>query len=137
VPGGPGSRRHPALRVIEMLWTDFGYPDEIRNLIGFVPAEPGELIGTEAIECRWRDYVERVRARIPEAGSSRVIADLDEIGDPSGWLHQGGTGGGLRKEYRSRVTPGGAVRMRSCIVSTWRGWPMTAMVCAGPSHHRE
>jgi len=42
------------LRVIEMLWTDFGYPDEIRNLIGFVPAEPGELIGTEAIECRWR-----------------------------------------------------------------------------------
>ena len=95
MPGGPGSRRHPALRVIEMLWTDFGYPDEIRNLIGFVPAEPGELIGTEAIECRWRDYVERVRARIPEAGSSRVIADLDEIGDPSGWLHQGGTGGGL------------------------------------------
>lgn len=50
------------LRVVEMLWADFGYPDEIRGLIGFIPPDESEVPGVEGIELRWREYLEQVQA---------------------------------------------------------------------------
>ncbi|WP_051343211.1 DUF2247 family protein [Pseudonocardia spinosispora] len=58
------------LRVIEMLWADFEYPDEIRGLIGFMPPGDSEIPGVEGIELRWRRYLERVHAEYEERSSS-------------------------------------------------------------------
>lgn len=48
--------------VIEQLYADFDYPEEIRSLVRFVPPGPGDLPGVEGIEGRWRGYVERLGA---------------------------------------------------------------------------
>ncbi len=48
------------LEVIEMLYADFDYPEEIRSLVRFMPPGPGDRPGVEGIEQRWRDFVDRV-----------------------------------------------------------------------------
>jgi|SRR5579884_2447443 len=48
------------LEVIEMLFADFDYPDEIRNLVRFMPPGPGDRAGVEGIQERWRAFVDRV-----------------------------------------------------------------------------
>jgi hypothetical protein len=48
------------LGVIEQLYADFEYPEEIRSLVRFIPLGPGDVPGIEGIERRWHDYVERV-----------------------------------------------------------------------------
>jgi hypothetical protein len=48
------------LGVIETLFADFEYPDELSPLVRFMPVESGAAVGIPAIEDRWRDFVERV-----------------------------------------------------------------------------
>lgn len=48
------------LMVIEMLYADFDYPDEIQGLVRFMPTAPDEAAGVEAIEQRWRAFVDRM-----------------------------------------------------------------------------
>jgi hypothetical protein len=48
------------LSVIEELFGDFEYPAEMTPLVGFLPARAGDPVGVEAIESRWRDFVERL-----------------------------------------------------------------------------
>jgi hypothetical protein len=50
------------LQVIEMLYTDFDYPDEIQGLVRFMPNAPGEDPGIEAIKQRWRAFIDRLSA---------------------------------------------------------------------------
>lgn len=38
------------LQMIEMLYSDFGYPTEIEGLVRFMPLPPGDLTGVEAVE---------------------------------------------------------------------------------------
>lgn len=45
------------METIEMLYADFGYPDEIQNLVRFMPAPDGTATGQDAIEARWRNYL--------------------------------------------------------------------------------
>lgn len=54
------------LEVIEMLYADFEYPDEIRNLVRFMPPQAGEATGVNAIEDRWRQYLELTAAEYRE-----------------------------------------------------------------------
>lgn len=49
------------LEVIEMLYADFDYPDEIQGVVRFMPA-PGPDAGVDAIERRWRALVDRLSA---------------------------------------------------------------------------
>lgn len=54
------------LGVIEQLYADFDYPEEIRSLVRFMPPGPGDLPGVEGIAGRWRGYVERLGAEYRE-----------------------------------------------------------------------
>lgn len=56
------------LQVIEMLWADFGHPDEVHTLIRFMPQEASENPGIEAIERRWQAYLDRVRGEYKARG---------------------------------------------------------------------
>jgi len=48
------------LGVIEMIYADFDYPEEIEGLIRFMPArQPGAVVGRDGIVQRWRDYLAR------------------------------------------------------------------------------
>lgn len=44
-------------QVIEMLYTDFGYPEEIASFVRFLPAPDGEVPGTRALEERWIRFI--------------------------------------------------------------------------------
>jgi hypothetical protein len=58
------------LGMIEMLYADFDYPDEIRGLVRFMPPPAGqEPVGIKGIEARWREYVERVGAEYRKRGN--------------------------------------------------------------------
>lgn len=46
--------------VIDMLYADFDYPDEIREFVSFMPNAAGGSAGRDAIRRRWKAYVERV-----------------------------------------------------------------------------
>lgn len=45
------------LEVVEMLYADFEYPDEIQGIVRFMPPPPGAATGNPAIEGRWKDYL--------------------------------------------------------------------------------
>jgi hypothetical protein len=47
------------LQIIEMLYSDFGYPTDIEGLVRFMPPPPGSPTGVEAIEARWSEYLQR------------------------------------------------------------------------------
>lgn len=47
------------LGVIEMVYADFDYPEDIEQLVRYMPAPPGDPIGAGAVEDRWRAYLER------------------------------------------------------------------------------
>jgi hypothetical protein len=46
--------------VIEMLYADFGYPEEIRGLVRYMPPVPDQIAGLNAISDRWLTYLDRV-----------------------------------------------------------------------------
>ena len=50
------------LEVVEMLFTDFDYPDEMQGIVRFIPPLPGAATGNRAIEGRWKDYLTRKAA---------------------------------------------------------------------------
>jgi len=52
-----------SLEVIEMLYADFGYPEEIEGLVRFMPPPPGAETGHRAIEQRWEDFLGRKSAQ--------------------------------------------------------------------------
>lgn len=45
--------------VIEMLYADFGYPQEIQGLVRYMPPVTGPSPSPQAIDDHWRRYVER------------------------------------------------------------------------------
>lgn len=47
------------LEVIEMLYADFDYPEEIEGMVGFMPASDPDA-GVDAIERKWRAFVDRL-----------------------------------------------------------------------------
>ena len=50
------------LHVIELVYADFEYPEEIRSLVRFLPPEPGEAPGVDGLWKRWRQWVEQAGA---------------------------------------------------------------------------
>jgi hypothetical protein len=48
------------LGVIELLYADFEYPEEIQGLVRFMPPPPGQPTGLTALDNNWHHYVERV-----------------------------------------------------------------------------
>jgi hypothetical protein len=51
------------LGIIELLYADFDYPEEIQGFVRFMPEPSGQPpIGVEGIKARWREYVGRVGA---------------------------------------------------------------------------
>ena len=50
------------LEVVEMIYADFEYPDEIQGIVRFMPPPPGAATGNPAIEGRWKDYLTRKAA---------------------------------------------------------------------------
>jgi hypothetical protein len=46
-------------RIIEMLYADFGYPDEIESFVPYMPARPGEDASVGGLESRWKAFLER------------------------------------------------------------------------------
>jgi len=54
------------LEVIELLYAEFNYPEEIRGLVRYMPALPGERTGQGAIYERWRMYLDRATSRYRE-----------------------------------------------------------------------
>lgn len=51
------------LEVIEQLYADFDYPEEITGLVRFMPAPPGAATGYRAIEQRWEEFLKRKSAQ--------------------------------------------------------------------------
>lgn len=49
--------------VIEMLYADFEYPDEIAGLVRFMPPPAGAASGHRALEQRWEDFLSRKSAQ--------------------------------------------------------------------------
>lgn len=54
-----GNAVQDPFEIIELLYDDFGHPDEIRDLVRYMPVPPDEAAST--IDERWRDYLERER----------------------------------------------------------------------------
>ena len=50
-----------------MLYADFDYPGEIQGLVRFMPSVQAEA-GPEAIEQRWRAFVDRLSVEYRERG---------------------------------------------------------------------
>ncbi len=44
--------------VIELIYADFGYPEEIVGLVRFMPAPAGAPVGLDAIDGRWASYLD-------------------------------------------------------------------------------
>jgi hypothetical protein len=51
------------LEVVEMLYADFDYPEEIEGLVRFMPQPSGAATGHHAIERRWEEYLSHQAAR--------------------------------------------------------------------------
>jgi hypothetical protein len=49
-----------ALGVVELIYSDFGYPDEIEGIVRFMPLQAGHDAGVAALERRWAEFVDRV-----------------------------------------------------------------------------
>jgi hypothetical protein len=61
------------LEVVEMLYADFDYPEEIEGLVRFMPPPPGAASGHRAIEQRWKGLPE---SQVCSVSGSAVSADL-------------------------------------------------------------
>lgn len=48
-------------RLIDMLYADFDYPEEVRPFVGYTPLNPGDTPGREGLLERWRDCVDQWR----------------------------------------------------------------------------
>lgn len=58
------------LETIEVLYAEFDYPEEISGLVRYMPPPPGEPTGVDAIEQRWRAYLERSAAMYEERSAA-------------------------------------------------------------------
>jgi hypothetical protein len=54
------------LSIVEQLYADFEYPNEIEGFVRFMPPGEGQLTGEAAVYERWRAYLERVGAELRE-----------------------------------------------------------------------
>jgi hypothetical protein len=58
------------LQVVEMIYADFGYPEEIEGFVRYMPVADGDPVGEQAIYDRWRAYLRakdaEYRARFKE-----------------------------------------------------------------------
>lgn len=57
---------------IEMLYADFDYPEEIQGLVRYMPAKAGEDVGLDAIDKRWRQYLNRKADEYQERDRSNL-----------------------------------------------------------------
>lgn len=48
------------LEVIELLYAEFDYPEEISGLVRYIPAPPGGPTGPGTIEERWRAFLDQM-----------------------------------------------------------------------------
>ncbi|MQS16761.1 DUF2247 family protein [Streptomyces kaniharaensis] len=46
-----------ALGVVEMLYADFDYPSEMDGFVRYMPAQPGQKTGIDALMSRWEEFV--------------------------------------------------------------------------------
>ncbi len=66
------------LGVVELLYSDFDYPQEIEGLVRFMPVQAGQEVGVEALNRRWESFVDRVsedyrgRSRLMVAASPEI-----------------------------------------------------------------
>jgi hypothetical protein len=44
-------------RMIEEIYAQFDYPDEIEHLVDYMPVQPGARVGPDAIDDNWREYL--------------------------------------------------------------------------------
>ncbi|MGH9119513.1 MAG: DUF2247 family protein [Acidimicrobiales bacterium] len=55
-------------RMLEEVYTQFGYPSEIAHLVEYMPVQPGGRVGPTAIDDNWEEYL---RARSVEYARTR------------------------------------------------------------------
>lgn len=58
------------LGLVELLYADFDYPEEIEGLVRFMPLQPGQEAGVAALERRWEAFVDRVSGEYRERSAS-------------------------------------------------------------------
>jgi hypothetical protein len=46
------------LGVVEMVYADFDYPDEIAHLVRYMPPLPGNDLGAAALMSEWKSYID-------------------------------------------------------------------------------
>lgn len=56
------------LSEIEAIYADFDYPEEIEGFVPYLPAPEGQASSRDALEDRWRSYLERSALRYAERG---------------------------------------------------------------------
>lgn len=52
------------LAVVEQLYADFDYPQDMSHLVGYMPAAAGAELGAEALMRQWRAYLDRERVAL-------------------------------------------------------------------------
>jgi hypothetical protein len=61
------------LGVVELLYADFDYPQEMQGLVRFMPRQPGQQADAAALERRWEDFVERASREYRERSTSMIL----------------------------------------------------------------
>ncbi len=51
------------LAVVEAIYADFGYPEEMESFVRYLPAAPGARLGDAALLARWATYLEAAGLR--------------------------------------------------------------------------
>jgi hypothetical protein len=62
------------LGVVELVYADFDYPEEIEGLVRFMPLQPSQEGGVAALMRRWGAFVDRVTDEYRERGRSMIVA---------------------------------------------------------------
>jgi hypothetical protein len=56
------------LGIVEQIYADFDYPPAVARFVRYMPLQPGDQPGEEALMQRWRDYLDLERKGLASVG---------------------------------------------------------------------